>query len=201
MPSWSSQPHATVRMRPIRSASTPARAASAALTPWRPTQTRGRSAASRPASRAFHNSRSSVAVPSVNRPSGTRKRARAPQPMSGWAVARPGVKGTSRTPAHTRATDTSPGSAAQANTVVREAPQPCSSTRAISGPAKAPAWSIARWSPNAAARRSGSIDAASSASRGAPRSPLPTRSVARTSPTCQGALANASSGRDTAPSP
>ena len=51
---------------------------------------------------------------------------------------------------------------------------------AIRSPVKAPAVSAARCSPKARPRRSSGVLAASSASRGAERMPLPTRSVKRT---------------------
>ena len=71
---------------------------------------------------------------------------------------------------------------------------------ASSGPATAPALSIAWWNPNARPARSPAASAMS-ASRGELRSPFPTRSVTRTARTCQGRVASATKGRTALASP
>jgi hypothetical protein len=86
------------------------------------------------------------------------------------------------------------GSAASANTS-RTSFRARSTAEASSGPTTAPAWSIARWKPNARPRSAGGVTSATRASRGAPRTPLPMRSATRTASTCQGAVASATSGR------
>jgi hypothetical protein len=60
----------------------------------------------------------------------------------------------------------------------------------------APAWSIARWKPYTRPRSAGSAQNASSASRGALRTPLPTRSANRMASTCPQPVTPAMSGRD-----
>jgi hypothetical protein len=54
-----------------------------------------------------------------------------------------------------------------------------STETARSGPSTAPTLSIARWTPKASPRRDGWLLSVISASRGAVRTPLPTRSMVR----------------------
>ena len=63
------------------------------------------------------------------------------------------------------------------------------------GPTTAPAWSMARWNPNALPRIAGSTWAAIRESRGEVRMPLPMRSTRRTSTICQAWPTAAVSGR------
>ena len=58
-----------------------------------------------------------------------------------------------------------------------------STPKATSGPSIAPALSMARWTPNAVARPAFVLESEISASRGAVRIPLPTRSMATIAPT------------------
>ncbi len=71
---------------------------------------------------------------------------------------------------------------------------------AMSGPATAPALSIAWWNPKARPTLSPAASAMS-ASRGVLRRPLPTRSVTRTASTCHGLVASATKGRTALASP
>ena len=66
---------------------------------------------------------------------------------------------------------------------------------AASGPATAPALSMARWRPKARPRVAGETSEAISASRGAVRIPLPTRSANRIARTCTQPVARPISGR------
>jgi len=71
---------------------------------------------------------------------------------------------------------------------------------ASSGPVKAPIVSSACLSPNAAPRSGAGVTSATSASRGAPRIPLPIRSISRAPTTTPMPGASANSGFDSAPS-
>ena len=92
------------------------------------------------------------------------------------------------------------GTIDQTNTSFSATPE-ASSAAASSGPMTAPALSIARCSPKARPRRSGPALAASSASRGEVRRPLPTRSAKRSSSSPGQLVTSATSGRPMPASP
>jgi hypothetical protein len=117
-------------------------------------------------------------------------------PAAGAGAA--GARGSRTT--STQINDSRPGTIVSQKT--RRSGQPSPSSRlATSGPTTAPAWSIARCSPKARPAWPGGATAASSASRGEERSPLPTRSVTRTASTCQGSVASATRGRTAVATP
>ena len=72
---------------------------------------------------------------------------------------------------------------------------------ASSGPMKAPTVSSDWRNPNAAPRMPGGARSATSASRGAPRMPLPMRSISRAASTMPVVVAKANKGLDAAPRP
>ena len=80
-------------------------------------------------------------------------------------------------------------------------PRSASNASAPSGPSTAPAVSTARWNPKARPRSPRSVHCATSASRGAVRTPLPNRSTNRAKSTTGQWKASASSGLATAASP
>ena len=87
-----------------------------------------------------------------------------------------------------------PGTRARPKTVRRSKPAR-RAAEASRGPTVAPAWSMARWKPKARPRSPSGVTAARIASRGAPRTPFPTRSASRTKSTWSGLVATATSGR------
>ena len=80
------------------------------------------------------------------------------------------------TNAVTMKTTAAAGSADQRKTSLRETSNPLSRTTAASGPAIAPAWSMALWKPNAQPRNRKSVTSAISASLGEVLMPFPTLS-------------------------
>ena len=104
------------------------------------------------------------------------------------------ARASSCTPNTSVATASAAGTAESAKTVRRSLTKR-SAAEASSGPIMAPVWSMARWKPKARPRSAGGVTCATRASRGALRTPFPTRSLSRTTRTCQGAPANATSGR------
>lgn len=140
-----------------------------------------------------------MALPSANSPAGSRKAqlARGTRSPAAWTASR-GVRSGSRRSRSTT-TPAAPGSADHRK--MRSGASPSAVSAAASpAPNAAPAWSMPRWKPNASPRRSGGIAAASSASRGLERRPLPTRSTARTSTGCQASVTKAMQGRASAAS-
>ena len=100
--------------------------------------------------------------------------------MTGRAVA---ARGGSRTPTTSSTTAISPGITATQNTARKSLAHSSISAVASSGPMKAPTVSSDWRKPNAAPRWFGGVRSAISASRGAPRMPLPTRSMKRAATT------------------
>jgi hypothetical protein len=98
-------------------------------------------------------------------------------------------------------TEASAGSTASQNTVRNESAVAAINAIASSGPANAPTVSSACRKPNAAPRTSAGVNSAISASRGAPRMPLPMRSIPRAANTQPAVGASANSGFVTAARP
>lgn len=93
------------------------------------------------------------------------------------------------------------GITATQNTVRKSLAHNNISPMASKGPRKAPTVSSDCRSPKAAPRWSGGARSATSASRGAPRMPLPTRTSSRAVMTQPAVEASANSGLDSAPNP
>jgi hypothetical protein len=129
---------------------------------------------------------------------GSRRSSRA---RSGLARVPPRGRDGSRTPNTSSPTARAPGTTATLKTARTSSSQSSISPTASSGPIKAPTVSSDCRSPNAAPRTSGGAMPATWASRGAPRMPLPTRSIIRAPRTKAGLVARAKSGFDWAPSP
>ena len=98
-------------------------------------------------------------------------------------------------------TEAAAGIAASQNTVRNESAVAAISAIASSGPANAPTVSSVCRKPNAAPRIGAGVSSAINASRGAPRMPLPTRSMPRAANTQAGDGASANSGFVSAASP
>ena len=98
-------------------------------------------------------------------------------------------------------TETTPGSTANHSTLRMSSAKCHISAIASSGPSTAPMVSIDWRRPNAAPRISGATRSPTIASRGAPRMPLPKRSVRRATVTIATESASGNSGFDAAASP
>jgi hypothetical protein len=115
--------------------------------------------------------------------------------------AAPAARSGSRTPSTSSSTHSTAGMTATANTARKSLAHSSISPTASNGPMKAPAVSSDCRSPKAAPRCAGGAMSATSASRGAPRMPLPTRSSRRAATTMPAPVASANSGLVAALSP
>jgi hypothetical protein len=106
----------------------------------------------------------------------------------------------SRTPTSSSSTASAPGIAATQKTARKSLAHSSISTVASRGPTKAPTVSSDWRRPNAAPRIDGGVRSATSASRGAPRMPLPIRSTKRAATTAPTPVASANTGLVAAPS-
>ena len=113
----------------------------------------------------------------------------------------PTCRAGSSTPSASSATDAIPGRTAIQNTARTSLARIVISAIAASGPIRAPAVSRDCRRPYAAPRTSGGEQSATSASRGAPRMPLPMRSTNRAVKTQTAEVASGNSGFDKAASP
>ena len=110
-----------------------------------------------------------------------------------------GAASGSRTPTISSSTASNPGITATQNTARKSLAHSSISAVASKGPTNAPTVSSDWRRPKAAPRTAGGVMSATSASRGAPRMPLPTRSMKRAATTTPAPLARANTGLVTAP--
>ncbi len=118
---------------------------------------------------------------------------------SGWLRTAPERCGGSCKPKPSSATASRPGITATQKTARKSSAQSSIRPLASSGPAKAPTVSSAWRKPKAAPRWAGGVMSATSASRGAPRMPLPMRSTKRAATTAPSPVARANTGLVKAP--